>query len=185
MYKPVKYNWPWKLPSEEKDEKPVKRGKSSHSKEKHQSAMPEWRLPSSEGHVKPAITDTVTPPVSKATPWPVLSAWKIPVSKQDLKQVRVKPDNVPPLVPIATPVTVVPAMNPGTRSPVLSESVPRYPQYQSAFSSVSCSSQRPSQVMCRSKIIFPPCSCMRPAVCGVRMISDVKSIPVRVITRFV
>ena len=249
VYKPVKYNWPWKLPSEEKDKKPVKlvkRANGLHSMAKHEPAMSEWRFPNSEGHVNSAKMNTVTTPDSKATPWPVLSAWKIPVSEQDPKQVkpdnvpplvakhlpvtsewrlpsseghvnpaktdtvtfpfskatpwpvlstwkipvseqdpkRVKPDNIPPLVPIATPLTVVPALNPGTRSPILSQSVTRHPH--SAFRSVHCPSQRPSPVTtCRSKIIFPPCSCMGSAVCGVRMISNVKSIPVKVITRYI
>jgi len=164
-YRPVKYNWPWKFPSEEQDTKPEVRDNIAPPISK---AKPRPVIPISEEQVKPIKPDNDAPVVSTAMRWPVKPA---------------KPDRIPPLVPITAHLPVRPALNSGKQSPVLPQSVPR--NLPSEFSSFDCPIQRPSQVLCRSQIIFPPCSCMRSAMCAVRMIPDPKSVPVKVITRFV
>lgn len=175
----------WKISNSEQDVKPVRPDTVPPlvSKATHRPVMTAWKVSNSGQHVKPARTDTVPPLVSKTTHWSRMSARRGPNSDEDVKPV--KPITVPPLIHMSRHSPVVPALDCGKRSPVLPESVPR--NQQTEFSSVGCHSQRPSQAICRSQIIFPPCSCMRSAVCGVRRIpiSDVTSVPVKVITRFV
>lgn len=190
-YKPVKYNWPWKIPSEELEEKPVNRDRNSFSKARRRPKMSTWKVSAPEQLVKEVKQENVTPMVSKATSWPVVPAWRIPHSKQEVK--HVKPGAIPPLIPIATPIRipVVSTLANSTQPPVPYENAPRHPHSGSntvrseSSGRVDSPSQSSSQTVCRSKIMFPHCSCVGSAVYGVRMLPAVTSVPVRVITRFV
>ncbi|XP_068758832.1 ETS domain-containing protein Elk-4-like isoform X1 [Montipora capricornis] len=180
-YKPVKYNWPWKLPSEEEQDKPVKREKSSFSREVRQARVSAWTASQSEQLSRQVKQEFATPEVSNTSHWAVTPSDRATASEQDVKNEI--PKTVPRLVPLITPtpVSAISAINSRNQSPdpIFSESSPRCPH--SEFRNADYRFQRPSQAMCRSKIIFPPCSCHRSA----NVITEVKSVPVRVITRIV
>lgn len=55
------------------------------------------------------------------------------------------------------------------------------------YSCLECTPRTHAPTVCRSQIMFPPCSCRGSAVygCGLRMLHEPSSMPVQVITRFV
>lgn len=55
------------------------------------------------------------------------------------------------------------------------------------YSCLECTPRTHGPTVCRSQIMFPPCSCRGSAVygCGLRMLHEPSSMPVQVITRFV
>lgn len=246
-YKPVRYNWPWNLPSEEQDVQPAKPdfATTAVSKAIRWSVVPVLKDPNSEEDVRPVKPDIGTPLATKETCWPVKPVLTVPKEEQNVKSVKhtkipplismkthlpvtppwkasnggqdvklIKRNNIPPLISMKTHLPAMPtwkvpkeeqnaktvdaipslhsmrmhlpampALSYGIQSPISSQNLPRNPD--SELTSVGYPSRRPSQAMCRSQIIFPPCSCqMRSVVCGMRMLPDATGVPVHVITRF-
>ncbi|KAL9959581.1 hypothetical protein ACROYT_G032915 [Oculina patagonica] len=111
-------------------------------------------------------------PVRYNWPWP-------PPSEENLKLDR--PDIKPNRVSKTTQWPVMPVYKSEGQSCVLPQRAPTN-QHCSCF---ECVPRSHAQTMCRSQIMFPPCTCIGSAVYGVRMLNEPNSVPVQVITRFV
>lgn len=186
-YKPVKYNWPWKLPAEEQQEQPFNRDKKSFPAEAGRNKMSSWKVSQSSRLVRQVKAEFDEPNVSNTPRCAVMSSSRrLNSLEPDVKNEI--PKIVPRCVPLATPfhVPVLSAMDSRIQSPIPLGSSPTCSHSQVRSVDYSNHSHRtPSQAICRSKIIFPPFSFAKPANCSTHVIQEVKSIPVRVITRIV
>ena len=112
-------------------------------------------------------------PVKYNWPWP-------PPVEDNIKPE--KPDIVPVPVSMTTHWPMMPMFNSDSQA-LHQHSTPTNQHY----SCPECTPRNHAQTLCRSQIMFPPCSCMGSAVygCGLRMLHEPSSVPVQVITRFV
>lgn len=143
--------------------------------------MSSWKVSHSARLVKQVKAEFDEPNVSNTPRCAVMSS-----SEPDVKNEI--PKIVTRCVPLTTPfhVPVLSAMDSRTQSLIPLESSPTWPHSQVRSVDYNNHSHRtPSQAICRSKIIFPPFSFAKPANCSTHVIQEVKSIPVRVITRIV
>ncbi|CAH3178457.1 unnamed protein product, partial [Porites lobata] len=107
--------------------------------------------------------------------WP----WNPPGEDDDIKPDR--QGKIPPLIPVKTHSPALPR----NRVPISLQCHHRNRDYE--FSHFGYPSQHPSQGVCRSQIIFPPCSCscMRSIACGMYLVPDVPpQVPANVLMRF-
>lgn len=129
---------------------------------------------------KPAIKKKIPPLVSIKPHLHTMSTWKNPKRDQNFKLVA-KQGKIPPLIPVKTHS---PALS-RNRMPISLQCNHRNRDYE--FSHFGYPSQHPSQGVCRSQIIFPPCrcSCMRSMAHGMYLVPDVPpQVPAHVLMRF-
>ena len=109
-----------------------------------------------------------------------MPTWKNAKRDQSFKPVA-KQGKIPPLIPVKTHSPALPR----NRVPISLQCHHRNRDYE--FSHFGYPSQHPSQGVCRSQIIFPPCSCscMRSMACGMYLVPDVPpQVPANVLMRF-
>ncbi|CAH3030508.1 unnamed protein product, partial [Porites evermanni] len=183
-YKPIRYNWPWNPPGEDDDIKPDRQvlDTSPATKAASWPLFLEWN--DLEKHVKREKLDIVTSPADKKAFCPITPTWEVAEADGDVKpvkQVPLPPGKIPPLIPVKTQSPALPR----NRVPISLQCHHRNRDYE--FSHFGYPSQHPSQGVCRSQIIFPPCSCscMRSMACGMYLVPDVPpQVPANVLMRF-
>lgn len=171
----------WEVAEADRDVKPVKQVPSPpvHFTE-NTPKVPSHVLFREKQDDKLARQKKIPPLVSIKQHLHTMPTWKNPKRDQSFQPVA-KQGKIPPLIPVKTHSLALPR----NRVPISLQCHHRNRDYE--FSHFGYPSQHPSQGVCRSQIIFPPCSCscMRSMACGMYLVPDVPpQVPANVLMRF-